>query len=296
MAKKEREEAYNCLKNEKVIVRFLKKQRGSVQDPNSPLFGGMADTSSYTIVVPRDSSGTIKNILDENEKSFIEKKLGLEEDSLSVYKRDNNYWCTSTTGCINKVVLSKRGLILDLNNVEDYIKYKILLANPNLVCPSLEDLEDRPKNTYLFVLVNQAAETKAVGDKANLKYKCFMLYHKYKDNMSVLRCIVELMEGKKVSSETKLEYLQSMVTNLIETDKKRFKEIADDEYLEYKALIKEGTEKGIISMRNGLYYFKEDSSPLCNDYEEPRLSVAAKYLASPANQELKDKIEYLIKN
>jgi hypothetical protein len=299
MAKKNddnKEQLINCLKNEKVKVRFISKKRGSTDDPNSPLYGGLATTSKCVFVVPRLRSGILKNVLTNDEKAFIEDALGLEKDAMSVYKQTDNYWCTSTPGCINKVILGKQEVILDLSDINDYIKYKILLANNDRICPSLREWEDAPKNTYMFVMINESAEAASVGKKANLKYECFMLYHKYKDNISVLRCIVELVEGKKVAAGTKLEYLQNMVTNLIETDKHRFKDIVSDKYLEYKALIKDAVEKGIINNRNGLYYLKEDSTPLSEEYDEPRLNNAAKYLAEPANQDLKNKIEYLLKN
>lgn len=289
-------EPINVLKNERVVVRYILKNKGRYEDPKSPLKGGLAETSKITIVVPRLRSGALKNILTDVEKSFIEDYLGLERDALSVYRRENNYWMSSTPNCVNSVVLTKRDTILNLNDINDFIKYKILLANDDIICPKLSDLEDRPKATYRFVLVNEAQEAKAVGTKANAKYEGYVAYGKYKDNPSVLRTVIELMEGKKVAHDTKLEHLQSMVTNMLENDLKRFISIIKDDLLEYKALIKEGIHCGVILNRNGLHYFKEDSTPLSEEFEEPRLNNAAKFLAAPANQELKDKIEYLIKN
>lgn len=286
----------NILKNEKVVVRYIPRKKGYYEDPKSPLKGGLAETSQITLVVPRLRSGVLKNILTDVEKDFIEEALGIGKDALSIYKRENNYWMSSTPNCINSVVLTKRDTILNLNDLNDYIKYKILLANDDIVCPSLSELEERPKATYRFVLVNEVQEAKSVGNKANAKYESYVAYGKYKDNPSVLRCIIELIEGKRVAHDTKLEHLQSMVTNLLETDMRRFNSVVTDELLTYKALIKEGIYHGIILFRNGLHYFKEDSTPLSEEYEEPRLNTAAKFLAAPANQDLKDKIEYLIKN
>ena len=139
-------------------------------------------------------------------------------------------------------------------------------------------------------MINEAQEAKSIGTKANLKYECYTAYGKYKDNADVLKCIIELMDNKKVNPDTKIEHLQSMVTRYIDEDTKRFKDVITDELLEYKALIKKGVEKGLISNRNNFFYMREDNTPLCEQYEEPRLSIAAKYLANPANQDLRDSL------
>ena len=42
----------NCLRNEKVIVRYLPKQSRMVTNPKHVLFGGMAENATRTFVVP----------------------------------------------------------------------------------------------------------------------------------------------------------------------------------------------------------------------------------------------------
>lgn len=294
MAKKE-DSPINCLRNEKVVVRLIKRKRGSIDDPKSPLYGGMAETSRAVFTVPMLKNGVLKNVLTDSEKDCIEHILGLEPNALSIYKPKDNYWLSNTPGCINTVILSKHDTILNLNDVNDFLRYKILKANDDLVCPDLQTLEDKPKATYRYVLINEAQEAKSIGSRANIKYECFVAYGKYKDNPQILRCIIEFMEGKKVAPDTKIEHLQSMVTRFIDSDTKRFKEVISDEMLEYKALVKKATEAGLVACRNNLYYLREDSTPLCEEYEEPRLSTAAKYLANPANQDLRDKLIALMK-
>lgn len=280
----------NFLRNERVIVRYIRKKRGSVEDTRSPLYGGLAETSENTYCVPRQRNGALMNPLTNDEKVFFEKFLGLPEDALSIYKRDNNYWSTGTPDCVNQVTLTKREVILNLNNPVDYFKWKILLLNKDSICPSLQELEDNPRATYRYVLINEAQEAKSVGNKANLKYECFITYGKYKDDASVLRCVIELMDGKKIAPDTKIEHLQSIVTKFIDSDTKRFLEVIKDEYLEYKALIKTCVDKGLIANRNNFYYLRENNMALANEYEEPRLTIAAKYLADPANQDLRDSL------
>ncbi len=61
----------NCLRNERIIVRFLPKETGLVSNPKHLLFGGMAEGTTRTFVVPKLSSGAYTNILTDNEKSPI---------------------------------------------------------------------------------------------------------------------------------------------------------------------------------------------------------------------------------
>ena len=67
---------------------------------------------------------------------------------MSMYKKENNFWSDAYPNGINSVTLHKQDNYFDLSNPVDYIKYKILLANKNLIAPSLQVLEDRPKATY----------------------------------------------------------------------------------------------------------------------------------------------------
>ena len=61
---------------------------------------------------------------------------------MSIYKKENNFWSDANPNGINSVTLHKQDNYFDLSNPVDYIKYKILLANKNLIAPSLQVLED----------------------------------------------------------------------------------------------------------------------------------------------------------
>lgn len=89
----------------------------------------MAENASRTFVVPRLSSGMFVNVLTDAEKAFLEEIMGLEYNSLSIYKKVDNFWDDSNENGISKVTLKKQDNYFDLSNPEDYIRYKILLAN-----------------------------------------------------------------------------------------------------------------------------------------------------------------------
>ena len=69
--------------------------------------------------------------------------MGLEYNALSVYKRENNFWDDSNDIGISKVALRKQDNYFDLSKPEDYIKYKILLANKNFIAASPQVPEEK---------------------------------------------------------------------------------------------------------------------------------------------------------
>ena len=119
----------NCLRNERVIIRHIPKESGMVTNPKHILFGGMAENAVRTFVVPRLSSGMFVNILTDSEKAFLEEVMGLEYNALSIYKKVDNFWDDSNENGISRVRLTKQDNYLNLADPEDYIRYKVLLAN-----------------------------------------------------------------------------------------------------------------------------------------------------------------------
>lgn len=277
----------NPLVNKKITVKFIPKL-GKITNPKHVLFGGMAEDAVKTFTVPRLTSGVLVNVLTNSEKAYLEEVMGLEYNALSIYKKVDNYWENYY------VRLTKQDTYLNLSIPEDYIKYKVLLANKDLIAPSLQAKEDFPKETYMFVLVDEGEEIKYANKNMSATMQCYMEFGKIQDNAMILRTIIEIIEGKPTAKNTKIEFLQEKVNKLIQADSKTFLSVVKDPLLPTKALIKKAIEKGIISNRGGQLYMKSDNSPLCED-GEPTLNVAARYLNSPKRQELKFSIEAKIK-
>lgn len=289
-------EPINCLRNERVIVRFIPRPTELVQNPRHILYGGMAENATRSFVVPRlNSTGRFVNILTNDEKECLEHVMGLEYNALSIYKRENNFWDDSNPQGIGRVTLHKQDNYLDLSVPEDYIKYKILLANKDSIAPSLQEMENRPKATYQFVLINENAEAKLNSGKVNLKQKCWMEYGKISEDKDTLRVVLELLEGRPLSSKVKLDYLQGKVTDYIEQNPRRFFATVTDELLPIKVLIKKAVEAGLIGKKNDSYYLRKDGTALCEMNEESTLNNAARYLSSIKRQELKYLLEAQIK-
>lgn len=281
----------NCLRNERVIIRYIPRERGNITNPKHVLYGGMAETAKRTFVVPRLTSGLFVNVLTDSEKAFLEEIMGLEYNALSVYKKVDNFWDDSNEQGISRVTLNKQDNFLDLSSPDDYIKYKILLANKDFIAPSLQVLQDSPKATYQFVIISEGEENKQAKDSMSITMKCYKEFGKIENNVNVLRVIIETVDGRPTAPNSKLEFLQTKLNELIQADAKLVYKVMTDPYLETKVLIKQALEQGILSKRGDYYYNKADSTPLCEHNEEPTLSIAAKYLSNPKHQDIRFAIE-----
>ena len=281
------EELKNCLRNERILVRFVPKEDSNITNPKHILYGGMAEGAVKYYTVPIiASTGTLKNVLTNDEKAFLESYMGLEYNALSVHNKVNNFWSNYT------VRLTKRDNYLDLSDPNDYIKYKVLKANTDYIADSLQTLNNYPKATYQFVMIKEGEAEKREEEKMSVAMKCYKEYGKIEDDNDTLRCIIELIDNKPIAKNTKSEFLKSRINSLIQADPKLFYAIITDEYLSNKVLIKTATEEGIIKRRNNLYYFED--TPLCPDGTESTLSVASEYIGLGKNQDLKLRIEALL--
>lgn len=282
----------SCLKNVKIKVQHINKPDGMVSDPKHVLFGHMAEAATREFCVPILTNGAYKNVLTDDEKTFLEEYMGLEYNALSVYRKQNNYWDCSNPGAV--VSLGKYDNYFDLSVPDDYIKYKILLANKDYIAPSMEYLEDHPKASYQFVIICEEDETKAKMAKFSTKNACFMELGKYQNDVDTLRVIIETLDGRPTAPTSDASFLLVKCDELIQANAKMFLKIVKDPMLSTKVLIKKSIEKGLIGKKGDGYYLI-DGTALCEINEDPTLNIAATYLNNPAHQEVKLMLEAKLK-
>lgn len=277
----------NPLRNEKIYVRFVPHENGFAGNNKSHvLYGGLADGAKITLCAPvLPSTGHYKNVLTNDEKDFLEQALGLDNNALSVYNTKDNYWDNF------KIVLTKEGAHLNLSNPEDYIKYKVLLANNDLIAPSVQERIDRPKNTYRFELVRESEDGDLENVKVNTTKACWKEFFKIENDADTLRVLVELLDGRPYVQTEKLSFFQSRANSLIQADPKVFLKTVTDPLLHAKVIIRRGKELGKITQKGDYFYLASDHSPLCENGENPTLTVAAKFINAPAHQDIKFLLE-----
>ena len=281
-----------CLRNEKVIVRRLPKRTGLVKDSNHILGDGMHDNAYRMFSVPKlQRSNNFVNVLTKQEKDYLETAMGLEPNALSIYKQpaEKNFWSNANPAGLSFVKLNKRDNVFDLSKPTDYISYKILLANKATICPSMQEYEERPKETYEYVIIKEGDENKTAQSNADATIQAFMKLGKISDSAEVLKLVVETMMGKKYSEKVSVEWLQTQASDLIKSNVKNaklFLNIVNDGLLDIKVLIRKGITVGAIADRGGFLYIKDTNTPMCGDGEDPTFNNAAKWLSQPRNQEV----------
>ena len=282
----------NCLRNERVIVRRLPKKTGMVSDSNHIMGDGMHNNAYRMFSVPKlQRSNNFVNVLTNEEKDCLETTMGLEPNALSIYRQpaEKNFWSNSNPTGLSFVKLTKNDNIFDLSKPTDYIAVKILLANKDKICPSMEEYQTRPKETYEYIIITEGEESKHNQNNTDATIQAFMKLGKISDDKEVLKLVVETMMGKKYSDNTTAEWLQTQASDLIKSNSKNaklFLSIVNDDYLDSKVLIRKCINKGIIADRGGYLYIKDSNTPMCGDGEEPTQNIAAKWLMKPRNQEI----------
>ena len=273
----------NPLRNEEVYVRFVPQPTGfGIENKNHVGYGGLFDGNVITLCVPTlASNGRYKNILTNNEKDYLENALGLDPNALSVYKTENNFWDNY------KIRIGKEGLKLKLNDPQDYIKYKVLLANSDVIAPSVQERVNRPKATYKFELVKLGEEADLETMKMNATMESYKEFGKIENDVDTMRVLVSLLDGRPYSAKDGATFFKSRINLLIQADAKKFLQYIKDPLLHTKVIIKRSVELGKVSMKNDYYYLASDGSPLCEAGQQSTLDIAAQYLNQPAHQEIK---------
>lgn len=297
----ERSEMKSCLVNERVILRKLPKRTNLVGDSNHVMGDGMHENAFYIYCVPKlQKSNNFVNVLTNEEKDYLEYVMGLPKNALSIYRqpKEENYWSNSNPNGLSSVTLKKRDNIFDLSKPTDYIAVKILMANKDKICPSMEEWAARPKETYEFVIIREGQESKLSKSNTDATIQAVMKLGKIADDKDVLKLVVETMMGKKYSDATSGEWLQTQALDMIKNTPKNarmFLSIIEDESLDNKVLIRKCISKGIVADRGGFLYIKDGNVPMCGDGEEPTLKMAAKWLGKPSNQERLFKLQAMLK-
>ena len=158
------------------------------------------------------ATNRFKDILDkEGERELLESMLGR---SLSVYDRVDNYWASK------QVILGKDTIELDLSDPEQYIEYKILLANTLEICPDKRQL--KAKLTYKYYMEDLEEEAFIEAEEAILEEKAWDLFGELKKDRTKMINFLRIT-GRKISdtvsdafliSEIKKSYLKGTLESL----------------------------------------------------------------------------------
>lgn len=268
------------LPHRKVILRYIKRNSTFTNDPKHALYGGLMENSKIVIVCPLLSTGSFARVLTEEEQAFLEETLGFEKGYLSPYAPiENNYWNSSSVQHLsNRLVLGRNDVYLDLSDPHDYIRYKIALANDDIVSPSQDAYKRRPKATQRFVIVEPEYEQSNRKTEMSSSVKAYVEFGKISSQYYKLRAILEQMLGKRTSHTSSLDTVSYSVYEQIGLNPVKFLNLLQDNNLHIKAIIINAMDKGLICYKGNGYYFTKNNLPLCENNQDPTLENASRWL------------------
>ena len=274
------------LPDEVITLKFLPKKKGMAAnvDDNHVIAGNMLAKSIKRFFAPlAKRGGGIMNVLTNEEKEYLENVTGR---NLSVY---GDFWTEFSV----KLGKEDSGNRLYLSNPNDYLAYCILRASSDEIAPSWKAREQ--KGTYVYAIVRESEIQDEKKSKLDLKKDAFKLYGKLEDDREKLISILQLVDNKLISADSKLTWLQGKVEEIVDTNPKKFLSIVQDGSFETKSLINKGVTAGVI-LKKSNKYSTIDGLELAEDGEMPSFDNAVRYLDSPKNQEVRSLIEARIDN
>ncbi len=241
------------LPNKKVKVVPIKREGQWVEPGHDAHFLLTGAVRKYRL--PKDSkTGKYVEVLTDEEKEFLESPNGLDMDpgDLNIYKTNNNFWDSFT------VKLDKTTDELNLSDPYQYLQYKVLLANKDSIAPSEED--KLKKGTYKYAIVDEEKLEEKKAKKSDKMQEAYMAFGSIKDNrekmLDTLRVYgrTKRKNKKRVSDNSKKEFLISEIDNIIHEDIDGFLDVVKDNDLELKVLIDKAIACGALEKENNKFY------------------------------------------
>ena len=171
--------------------------------------------------------------------------------------------------------------------------YIILRANTLFIAPDGDSM--MKKKTYRYALIAEEYETSKLVNEADKEMEAFMALGKLKDDKEAMINFLKVY-GKKVSGDSKEQFLFGEIRKIISNDIDTFLNIMKDtDSFDIKLLISSAVDAGVV-IKQGRKYSLPGGDPLCGESEVATLDVAVKYLLSPAQQDLLVNIQARTKN
>ena len=217
------------------------------------------------------------------QKEFFEKELGV--DLNPTLEADKNFWRSDRRG---RVVITKEGMTLNLNQSLDMLKYLILISNKMLISPSYD--ERTLKATYEFMIVDESKVTSQKLEEANVKSQAYIKFAEVTNSRSSIIGFIKSL-GRTIPATATDEWLKGEVLNVVDNSPKYFLEVVNHPQYDERIFVQEAIEAGAIIRKGEKRYVLDNGAELGD------LNDTINYLLNPDNQEskmrIKGKIELL---
>ena len=273
------------LPNKTVKVKYIKKRQGMAQGVSDDhvISGGFLEGAHRSFPVAMTRSGALKNVFTTEELDFFQNLMPGE--NFSIYGK---FWDTK------RVKLTKKDTILDLNNPEDYIKYKILLGWNQIIAPSFKLYKNAPSPAYQFYIEDEEEVKHIESNIVETKQKAYRLFAKVDEDKDTLAAILFLLSGKKASA-TKIGYLRTQVGKILDAKPEKFINLLEDPHFETKCLVASAERLGVIKKSNNSYITAE-GQPITKQGQTGSVKNVVAFLNDPLNNEVRELIVSRVEN
>lgn len=206
------------------------------------------------------------------EKEFFEEQL--KKDLNLHNKKEDNFWYTDN---LSKITITKDGLELDLSHPVDALRYKILLANKNLIAVDKASAEKIP--TFEFYIEDAEVQQSLEAEFANTKMDAYGLFHSMKDNQNKLANFLKVA-GRGVNSQATLQWVRGEVYKMLEENPSNFLLIAQDPLFEEKAFVYDALKAGALVRKGRDEFALDTGTPIGS------MNSTIAYLNKPENSAL----------
>ncbi|MBV1929990.1 MAG: hypothetical protein KUG81_10825 [Gammaproteobacteria bacterium] len=211
------------------------------------------------------------------------KRQGIE---LSVY---GDFWTTFSV----KLRKDNASNIFNLADPIQYIAVKILKAYKNEIAHSWKQRNE--KISYQFAITTPGEEVNESKVRLDVKKLAFKLFGKIEDDKDKLLAVLKLITNQPIASTSKLDWLQGVVQEHVDTNPKQFVDVVNDPQFDTKILIKRAVELGIIK-KKGNKHETVDGLTLCNAGEASTFANTVRFLDNDKNQEVRLLLEARVDN
>jgi hypothetical protein len=190
----------------------------------------------------------LEDPLTREEKMFFEDDL---DEDLNIHKKKDNYWKKFEIVIRKDDKLMNDGFEMNLEDSIDYLRYKVLLIQPN-VAPSWEERFDRGE--YMFALVDDSAQVNEDAAKVDRKKDAYIFLSKVESSRDKMLSFLKVF-GKRQAGNATVEFLKSEINKIIEDPinlNRMTALITDDDY-DVMLFIEEAVECGAIRFSNKKY-------------------------------------------
>lgn len=200
--------------------------------------------------------------LTDEQKDELALKLGLNEGGQvfnPLKPGKDNYWKNRA------VILDGNGMILETDNPAHYVDACILLSNYEYIAASWSSRKD--KGTYMYALVDEAAESKEKKKVSQVRVKAHNLFNEIHESSDKLESVLWIRHWEKRNylqppDKPNYDYLFSAVEEMVHDSPNDFIDIVGDGKFEVKADIVKGLKYGVLKRKGQSIMFATADTPI----------------------------------